>query len=148
MSDKTKTNEFLAIAEKHKKSSKKEKFSGTFAEYLELLEEDKSLAVLAHKRLYKTIIDEGITRMSEEDSRCNNLFNGESLKTYDYFQSRFFGMERSLAKIMRYLHSASMKGEESRQVLLLLGPGWRRQICPCGAHQARPRAKRPPLCFG
>jgi serine protein kinase len=122
MSEKTKTNEFLAIAEKHKKSSKKEKFSGTFSEYLELLEGDKSLAVLAHKRLYTTIIDEGITKMAEEDSRCNNLFGGESLKTYDYFQGRFFGMERSLAKIMRYLHSASMKGEESRQVLLLLGP--------------------------
>ena len=60
--------------------------------------------------------------MTEDDSRCNNLFNGESLKTYDYFQSRFFGMERSLAKVMRYLHSAAMKGEESRQVLLLLGP--------------------------
>ena len=31
-------------------------------------------------------------------------------------------MERSLAKIMRFLRSASLKGEESRQVLLLLGP--------------------------
>ena len=65
----------------------------------------------------------GITRMSEEDTRCNNLFNGDELKTYDYFQSKFFGMERSLMKIMRYLHSAAMKGEESKQVLLLLlGP--------------------------
>ena len=31
-------------------------------------------------------------------------------------------MERSLAKIMRFLQSASLRGEESRQVLLLLGP--------------------------
>jgi serine protein kinase len=122
MSKKTKASKFLEIAEEHKKKNKREKFSGTFSDYLSLLESDKKIAVLAHKRLYNTIIGEGITRMSEEDSRCNNLFNGESLKTYDYFQSRFFGMERPLAKIMRYLHSASMKGEESRQVLLLLGP--------------------------
>ena len=54
--------------------------------------------------------------------RCNKLFNSEELKTYDYFQTKFFGMERSLAKIMRFLRSASLKGEESRQVLLLLGP--------------------------
>jgi serine protein kinase len=31
-------------------------------------------------------------------------------------------MERSIAKVMRFLRSASLKGEESRQVLLLLGP--------------------------
>jgi len=118
----SKTNKFLEIAEQHKKDSKREKFKGTFADYLELLEEDKTIAQLAHKRLYKTIINKGITKMTEDDSRCNNLFNGEPLKTYDYFQTRFFGMERSLAKVMRYLHSAAMKGEESRQVLLLLGP--------------------------
>jgi len=118
----SKTNKFLEIAEQHKKDRKKEKFKGTFADYLELLEGDETIAQLAHKRLYKTIINKGITKMTEDDSRCNNLFNGESLKTYDYFQSRFFGMERSLAKVMRYLHSAAMKGEESRQVLLLLGP--------------------------
>jgi serine protein kinase len=119
---KSKTNKFLEIAEKHKKSNKKVKFSGVFSEYLEMIEKDKKIAMLAHKRLYTTITGEGITRMSEDDSRCSNLFGGEALKTYDYFQSKFFGMERSLAKIMRYLHSASMKGEESKQVLLLLGP--------------------------
>lgn len=122
MTKKSKTNKFLEIAEKHKKDSKREKFSGVFSDYLELLEEDKKIAMLAHKRLYTTITQQGITRMSEEDSRCSNLFNGEAVRTYDYFQSKFFGMERSLAKIMRYLHSAAMKGEESRQVLLLLGP--------------------------
>ena len=31
-------------------------------------------------------------------------------------------MERPLEKVMRFLRSAAMKGEESRQVLLLLGP--------------------------
>jgi serine protein kinase len=118
----SKTNKFLKIAEEHKKGSKREKFHGTFSEFLELFEGQPGVAMLAHKRLYKAIIKHGITRMSEEDNRCNNLFNGDELKTYDYFQSKFFGMERSLLKIMRYLHSAAMKGEESKQVLLLLGP--------------------------
>ena len=122
MTKKTKTNKFLEIAENHRNNKKRDKFSGVFADYLLLLEKDKGISKLAHKRLYETIVEKGITRMSEEDSRCNNLFNGESLRTYDYFQRRFFGMERALAKVMRYLHSASMKGEESRQVLLLLGP--------------------------
>jgi serine protein kinase len=119
---KSKTNKFLEIADNHKKTSQKEKFSGVFSDYLELIEKDNSIAMLAHKRLYNTITSEGITRLDENDARCSNLFNGEQLRTYDYFQSRFFGMERSLAKIMRYLHSAALRGEESRQVLLLLGP--------------------------
>ncbi len=106
----SKTKQFLKLTEEHKKNQKVEKFSGTLSDYLELLAKDKGLSILAHKRLYKAITSHGITRMSEEDSRCNNLFNGEAVRTYDYFQSRFFGMERSLAKVMRYLHSASMKG--------------------------------------
>ena len=98
------------------------KFTGTLAEYLNLVEKNKQLPILAHKRLYDAIIAHGVTRMSKEDSRCTSLFNSEAVRTYDYFQSNFFGMERSLAKVMRYLHSAAMRGEESRQVLLLLGP--------------------------
>jgi serine protein kinase len=117
-----KTDKFLSIIEKKKKEKKEDRFSGTLEGYLELIEKDKKIPVLAHRRLYDTIISNGITRMSKENNRCSSLFNGESLRTYDYFQDRFFGMERSLAKVMRYLHSAAMRGEESRQVLLLLGP--------------------------
>ena len=87
-----------------------------------MLEKDPGVAKLAHKRLYDAITAHGITRLEKSDGRCSKIFGGEELRTYDYFQSKFFGMERSLAKIMRFLRSASLKGEESRQVLLLLGP--------------------------
>ena len=103
-------------------AKKTEKFEGTLAEYIEILEKDTSPTKLAHKRLYDAIANHGITRMDKADPRCSKIFGGEELRTYDYFQSKFFGMERSLAKIMRFLRSASLKGEESRQVLLLLGP--------------------------
>ena len=99
---KTKTNKFLEIAESHRLNKKTEKFSGTFEEYLQLLEKDKSLPMLAHKRLYKTILDKGVTRMSDEDSRCHNLFNGEPLRTYDYFQDRFWYGTPISQKVIRY----------------------------------------------
>ena len=118
----TTTNKFLKSVKTHRESKKEEKFAGFLEEYLQLLEADPAIAVLAHKRLYKQILGEGLTVLDETDSRCNKLFNGESVKVYDYFSSQFFGMERPLEKVMRFLHSASMKGEESRQVLLLLGP--------------------------
>ena len=117
-----KSNKFLKLVDQHNENKKDNKFKGTLKEYLEVLEQEPSVTKLAHKRLYDAITSHGITRMESSDERCNKLFGGEEVRTYDYFQSKFFGMERSLAKIMRFLRSASLKGEESRQVLLLLGP--------------------------
>jgi serine protein kinase len=117
-----KSDKFLKLVQKHKDTKKVEKFSGSLSEYLAILESNTEVTRLAHKRLFESISSRGVTRLSSSDTRCNKLFGGEELRTYDYFQSHFFGMERSLAKIMRFLRSASLKGEESRQVLLLLGP--------------------------
>jgi len=122
MSKVNKSDKFLKLVGKHQEKKKKEKFKGTLPEYLKIVEGNTSVAKLAHKRLFDAISKHGITKMKKSDGRCNKLFNGEEVRTYDYFQSKFFGMERSLAKIMRFLRSASLKGEESRQVLLLLGP--------------------------
>ena len=104
----TTTNKFLESVREHRESKKKEKFSGTLEDYLRLVEEDKKIPVLAHKRLYDRIISEGITTLDESDERCSKLFNGEPLKVYDYFSAQFFGMERPLQKIVRFLHSGAM----------------------------------------
>ena len=118
----TTTNKFLEQIKKHRDSKKEEKFSGALADYLELVEADASITVLAHRRLYDQIMSRGVTTLDEKDNRCNKIFDGDDVKVYNYFSSQFFGMERPLEKVMRFLRSASMKGEESRQVLLLLGP--------------------------
>ena len=117
-----KSQKFLKLVGKHKEIKKEPKFKGTMEDYLALLESSPEVTQLAHKRLYDSISSHGITRMSTADERCNKIFGGEELRTYDYFQHKFFGMERSLAKIMRFLRSASLRGEERLQVLLLLGP--------------------------
>jgi len=116
------TNKFLKRIKEHKESVKKEKFRGFLADYLRLIEESKVAPVLAHKRLYDSILNYGMNTLDESDTRCNKIFDGEPVKVYNYFSDQFFGMERSLERVMRFLHSAAMKGEESRQVLLLLGP--------------------------
>ena len=118
----TTTNKFLKSITAHRSGKKTEKFKGTLKDYLQLLEKDPEIAVLSHKRLYKQILGEGMITLDETNERCNKLFDGESVKVYDYFAGQFFGMERPLEKVMRFLHSAAMRGEESRQVLLLLGP--------------------------
>lgn len=115
-------NKFLDLIKQQRKEKKREKFSGTFMEYLDLIEDNPDAADLAHRRLYKSIVEKGTKNIEESDSRYTSFFEKENTKIYDYFSNHFFGNEKVISKFMRYLKSASAKGEESRQVLLLMGP--------------------------
>lgn len=116
------TSKFLQNVQQHRDSQQAEKFEGCLEQYLLLLEKDPGIARLSHKRLYNQIMSYGLKTLDESDDRCNKLFDGQTVKIYNYFSDQFFGMESPLEKVMRFLRSASMRGEESRQVLLLLGP--------------------------
>ena len=114
--------DFLNIIKKQRVESQKEAWRGSFVDYLGLLQKNPEVVKLAAKRLVDAVESFGVEAMEESDPRCRKLFNGDRLKTYDYFRDDFYGHERVIAKLMRFLKSASMKGEESRQVLLLMGP--------------------------
>ena len=87
-----------------------------------MVKEDTAIAKSSHKRLYDTIIAYGIDKFDESDNRYSRFKNASNIKKYTYFYDEFFGMERVISKIMNFLKSASARGEESRQVLLLMGP--------------------------
>ena len=96
---------------------------GTFLEYLELVREDLTIPKLAHARLYDLIMKPGASDILEsEEARVKRLFKDEPVRVYNFFSDEFFGIEKTVAQIVRYFHSASLKGEESRQVLYLMGP--------------------------
>ena len=113
---------YLDIIKNQRAQKKTEKFEGTFLEYLALIEENPEIADHSHKRLYEAITSHGTGTMEDSDPRKHKLFGGDNVRTYEYFQNEFFGMESVIAKLMRFMRSASLKGEESRQVLLLMGP--------------------------
>ncbi|MAH42956.1 serine protein kinase [archaeon] len=115
-------HDFLKIIEKQRNTNKNEKFEGTFLNYLDVISKKPDVVQLAHKRLYNVISSHGIEMMSSSDPRHHKLFDGDNIKIYEYFQKEFFGMERVIANLMRFLKSATMRGEESRQVLLFMGP--------------------------
>jgi len=96
---------------------------GSFLEYLERVREDPILPKLAHSRLYDVIVKPGISDILDgDDPRVKRLYKDESVKVYSFFRDEFFGIEKTIAQIVRYFHAASLKGEESRQVLYLMGP--------------------------
>lgn len=114
--------DFLKLIKKQRTESQKEAWTGTLVDYLEILKENPDISKLAARRLYDAIASYGVDTLEESDPRCKKLFDGDKLRTYKYFKDDFYGHERVIAKLMRFLKSASLKGEESRQVLLLMGP--------------------------
>ncbi len=105
-----------------RESSKTKKFSGTLMDYIEMVEETPSIVKSAHKCLFDAIDEHGSYTMPDSDPRKFKVFDGEQVKLFKYFENEFFGMETVVEKVMSFLSSAAHKGEESRQVLLLMGP--------------------------
>lgn len=96
---------------------------GTFLDYLECIKANPDLTRLAHARLHDVIMRPGVRDINDSnDSRVKRLFKDEPVKIYNFFADEFFGIEKVVAQIARYFHSAALKGEESRQVLYLMGP--------------------------
>ena len=118
----TNKKQFLDLIHKQRSKKSKKKFKGTFLEYLELLQNDPKILKLAHKRLHDAIHEKGVETVDVGDEEYRSYFNGEKIRKYKYFYEEFFGMEPVIHKLMQFLKSAALKGEESRQVLLLMGP--------------------------
>ena len=115
--------DFAALIENDRIERQRQEWQGTFLEYLELVKAQPDLADLAHRRVYHMIAGRGVADLDlEADPRAKRVFGDEPVKVYDFFKDEFFGMERTLEKIVRYFHAAAMGGEEARQVLYFMGP--------------------------
>jgi serine protein kinase len=114
---------FEKLIQEDRATRESKNWHGAFLEYLERVKEDPALPKLAHARMHDVIMQPGVHDINEsEDPRVKRLFKDESVKVYNFFADEFFGIEKVVAQIARYFHSAALKGEESRQVLYLMGP--------------------------
>ncbi len=117
------TSDFKKIIEQDRETRTKNSWKGTMLEYLELVKANPGIHKLAHKRLFDMIMEPGLTEVNlEENPRLQRIFKGEKVKVFKFFEENFYGMEKTVNQIVRYFHSASLKGEESRQVIYLVGP--------------------------
>ncbi len=116
-------NDFARVIQEDRAARQTKQWQGTLLEYLEQVKGDPVVAKLSHARIYDLIIVTGTRNIQEtDDPRTKRLYKDEPVKVYNFFADEFFGIERTIAQIVRYFHSASLKGEESRQVLYLMGP--------------------------
>ena len=59
---------------------------------------------------------------TEDHQRLKRIYGKETIKRYKFFESDLYGIDKTIMEIVRYFHSAAMRGEESRQVLYMVGP--------------------------
>ncbi|GKX67760.1 PrkA family serine protein kinase [Inconstantimicrobium mannanitabidum] len=115
--------DFKKVILSDRENSNNEKFQGTFLDYLEVVKKNPDVAKLAHKRMYDIIINQGYEILKpEENYRIKKIYGNETIRRYNFFKDNFFGIDKIIMKLVNYLHSAAMKGEEARQVLYLVGP--------------------------
>src|SRR6185312_8243625 len=114
------SEDFQKIIQEDRETRKRTMWKGTMLEYLEIVRGSPDLAKLSHRRIFDMISNIGITDVDlEKNPRLKRIFKGEKVKSYNFFAEDFYGMEKTINQIVRYFHAASLKGEESRQVLFL-----------------------------
>src|SRR5487761_1494173 len=117
------TSTFEQVIKRDRAARESKQWRGTLLEYLEIVKANPMMTKLAHARIYDLIISVGTRGIQDtDDPRTKRLYKDEPIKVFNFFAEEFFGIERTISQIVRYFHSASLKGEESRQVLYLMGP--------------------------
>jgi serine protein kinase len=114
---------FERIIKEDRAARESKLWRGNLIDYLEILKKEPTLPKLSHARIYDIIQRTGISDINDSgDGAAKRLYKDEPVKVYNFFKDEFFGIEKTIAQIVRYFHAASLKGEESRQVLYLMGP--------------------------
>lgn len=115
--------EFVEIIQKDRETKSKNNVEMSFMEYLNMIKNSPDTVQLAHRRLYNIIMKKGFQVLKpEEHPRIRKIYGNDVIKKYNFFKEDFFGIDKIIMKLVNYFYSASMKGEEARQVLYLVGP--------------------------
>jgi serine protein kinase len=85
-------------------------WTGSFADYLQLVINNPKLGMHSHARIYEMIKRAGV---SEENIQ----------KSYNFFNKELFGMDKTLERLVEeYFHSAAKRLDVRKRILLLMGP--------------------------
>jgi serine protein kinase len=115
--------EFEQLIKKDRDAQQTRSWQGNLLGYLDKVKADPTITKLAHARMYDVVMSAGVRDIHEKhDPRVKRLYKDEAIKLYSFFAEEFFGIEKTVSQIVRFFHAASLKGEESRQVLYLMGP--------------------------
>ncbi|AIE60229.1 protein PrkA [Bacillus methanolicus] len=102
---------FINKVKKYQENNDELKWTGTFAEYLELVKERPYIAQNAHSRIYNMIMSSGI------------LENSRGQKIYKFFNDEIYGLEHVFERLVEdYFKPAAFGLDVKKRLLLLMGP--------------------------
>ena len=103
------TRSFEELIKSDRAQATTDEWRGTLLDYLEKIKLEPASTKLAHARLYDLILSKGVREIPESESKTN-LVEGTN-KIYNFFAEEFFGIEKVISQIVRYFHSAALKGD-------------------------------------
>ncbi|KJS12180.1 MAG: protein prkA [Peptococcaceae bacterium BRH_c8a] len=103
--------DFIKRMEEFRSLYRKDKWEGSFYDYLQMIKEKPQITQLAHARIYKMIEDSGVEELKEGGKR------------YKFFNQELFGLDRTLENLVEeYFHPAARRLDVRKRILLLMGP--------------------------
>ncbi|MDQ0339758.1 putative Ser/Thr protein kinase [Caldalkalibacillus uzonensis] len=101
---------FLESLAKYQHRESQLRWEGTFAEYLDIVKADPSVAQHAHARIYQMICDAGVEHQGTHQK-------------YKFFESELFGLEEAIQNLVEeYFKPAAERLDVRKRLLLLMGP--------------------------
>ncbi|MFA7466859.1 MAG: PrkA family serine protein kinase [Desulfotomaculaceae bacterium] len=103
--------DFIKRMEEFRSLYRKDKWEGSFYDYLQMIKENPQVTQLAHARIYKMIEDSGVEELKEGGKR------------YKFFNQELFGLDQTLENLVEeYFHPAARRLDVRKRILLLMGP--------------------------
>lgn len=95
----------------HRAEEERLAWEGNFAQYLEIVRRNPTVAQTAHSRVYNMIASYGVEE--KEDGT----------RQYSFFNREIFGLDRAVERLVEeYFHSAARRLDVRKRILLLMGP--------------------------
>ena len=98
---------------------RQEHWTGSFAEYLDLVRREPKVTRTAYQRLYDMVIAEGTYPVEGDSERVRYTFFDDP---HNGGKDAIFGLTRTLMELVNVFKSAALKYGTERRVLLLHGP--------------------------
>lgn len=88
-------------------------WEGSFSQYLDLVQQQPSIADLAHARIYRMILSFGVEHPAHQN-----------VPRYRFFRDELFGIDDTIHEIVEYFAAAARGMDIRRRILLMMGsPG-------------------------
>lgn len=102
---------FLRNLDEYRSAHRDREWTGTFADYLEMVRRQPSICQFSHSRIYRMIVAAGVERDE----------NGK--RRYRFFSRELFGLDDNLERLVEeYFHPAAHRLDVRKRILLLMGP--------------------------